>query len=397
LAAADDLSAPLGQNKRKVPSKLPALLPKAVAGLLALSILGIGVWAAVVEDPFGGEPRAIVVAAPAVEAKSAEGGGGPVSRHDGNAGAAKVAAAPAAAEPPAGGKTVNIIDGMSGRSQQVVLPSPPGEAKGAPSVELRMLEKTRHGAIPRIAADGTRPATLFAQPLKVAAKSDAPRIAIIVTGLGISANATGDALSKLPGAVTLAFAPYANDVDKLVARARAEHEVLLQTPMEPFDYPDNDPGPQTLLTSLSPEQNIDRLQWLMARFQGYVGLTNLMGARFTASEAALGPILREAGKRGLIFIDDGSSPRSLAGQMAGVANVPFAKADVLIDSVPTAVDVERALGRLEMIARDRGTAIGISTASPAVIGRIADWAKRVETRGIVLVPITAVALKAKSS
>jgi polysaccharide deacetylase 2 family uncharacterized protein YibQ len=111
----------------------------------------------------------------------------------------------------------------------------------------------------------------------------------------------------------------------------------------------------------------------------------------------MGPVLREVGKRGLIFVDDGSSPRSLAGQMAGTANVPFAKADVLIDSVPTAVEIERALGRLEMIARDRGIAIGVSGASPAAIGRIADWAKRVETRGIVLVPITAVAIKAKSS
>ena len=34
----------------------------------------------------------------------------------------------------------------------------------------------------------------------------------------------------------------------MVARAReAGHEVLLEVPMEPFDYPDNDPGPQTLL------------------------------------------------------------------------------------------------------------------------------------------------------
>lgn len=397
--AADDLSAPLGQNKRKAPSKLPGLLPKAIAGLLLLSILGIGVWTAVVEDPFGGEPRAIVATAPVVEAKASEGGAGPVSRHDGSASTAKVAsaAAPAAAEPPPGGKTVNIIDGMSGKSQQVILPGSAGEAKAATGVEPKMLEKTRHGTIPRVAADGTRPATLFARPLKVAAKSDAPRIAIIVTGLGVSANATSEALTKLPGAVTFAFAPYANDVDKLVARARAEHEVLLQTPMEPFDYPDNDPGPQTLLTSLNADQNIDRLQYLMSRFQGYVGLTNYMGARFTASEASMAPVLREVGKRGLIFIDDGSSPRSLAGQMAGTANVPFAKADVLIDSVPTAVEIERALGRLEMIARDRGVAIGVSGASPAAIGRIAEWAKRVESRGIVLVPITAVAIKAKSS
>src|SRR5262249_37652362 len=151
---------------------------------------------------------------------------------------------------------------------------------------------------------------------------------------------------KLPGAVTLAFAPYGADLERWVSRARGEgHEILLQVPMEPFDYPDNDPGPQTLLTSLATDQNIDRLQWLMSRFQGYVGITNYMGARFTASDAALTPVVREAGKRGLIYMDDGSSARSLAAQLAGSNNVPFAKTDVVLDAVPTPVEIDRALAR----------------------------------------------------
>ena len=114
----------------------------------------------------------------------------------------------------------------------------------------------------------------------------------------------------------MAFAPYGADLDRLAERARAEnHEVLLQAPMEPFDYPDNDPGPQTLLTSLTPDQNIDRLHWQMSRFQGYVGIVSYMGASFTASEQSLAPVLRETAKRGLIYVDDGASPRSVASQI----------------------------------------------------------------------------------
>ena len=131
--------------------------------------------------------------------------------------------------------------------------------------------------------------------------------------------------------------------------------------MEPFDYPDNDPGPQTLLTTLAAEQNLDRLHWLMSRFQGYVGITNYMGARFTATEQALAPVLRETAKRGLIYFDDGASPRSLAGQIAGANNLPFAKADVVIDAVPTPVEIDRALARLEAMARERGIAVGIAS------------------------------------
>jgi polysaccharide deacetylase 2 family uncharacterized protein YibQ len=173
--------------------------------------------------------------------------------------------------------------------------------------------------------------------------------------------------------------------------------VLVQVPMEPFDFPDNDPGPQTLLTSLDTGQNIDRLHWLMSRFQGYVGIANYMGARFTASEPALAPVLRETAKRGLIYVDDGASPRSLASQIAGANNLPFAKAEVVIDAVPTATEIDRALGRLEAAARERGTAVGIAGALPVAIDRIAKWAKAAEGRGFTLVPISAVANKPKSS
>jgi polysaccharide deacetylase 2 family uncharacterized protein YibQ len=202
----------------------------------------------------------------------------------------------------------------------------------------------------------------------------------------------------LPASVTFALSPYGADLGKLAERARGEgHELLLQVPMEPFDYPDNDPGPQALLTSLPAEQNIDRLHWLMSRFQGYVGVVSAMGARFTSSEQALKPVIADAAKRGLIYVDDGASTRSVAGQIAGAQNVPFAKTDVVIDAVPMPTEIDHALTRLEMAARQNGSAVGLASAQPATVERIAQWAKKVEDRGFVLVPISMVALKAKSS
>ena len=122
-----------------------------------------------------------------------------------------------------------------------------------------------------------------------------------------------------------------------------------------------------------------------------------MSARFTASEPALTPVLREAAKRGLLYVDDRSSHRSLAGQVASASNLPFAKAEVTIDAVPTPANIDRALSRLEALARERGVAVGVTSALPASIDRIAQWAKSLKSRGIVLVPITAVAMKPKSS
>jgi polysaccharide deacetylase 2 family uncharacterized protein YibQ len=167
--------------------------------------------------------------------------------------------------------------------------------------------------------------------------------------------------------------------------------------MEPFDYPDNDPGPQTLLSTLNATQNLDRLHWFLSRFQGYVGIANYMGARFTASESAVAPLLRETAKRGLIYFDDGTSPRSVVSQIAGANNAPFAKADMVLDAAPTPAGIDGALTRLETMARERGIAVGVATALPVSIERIAQWAKAAESRGIILVPVSMVAIRPKSS
>jgi hypothetical protein len=135
----------------------------------------------------------------------------------------------------------------------------------------------------------------------------------------------------------------------------------------------------------------------MSRFEGYVGMENAMGARFTASEQALGPVLHEVARRGLVFVDDASNPRSVAGRIASANNLPFAKADVVIDAVPTPDEIDRALGRLEMTAREHGTAVGVTSAVPVAIDHVAQWAAALAGRGFLLVPITAVANKTKQA
>ena len=398
---ADELNAPLGQDKRKQLPKLPVSAPRLLAGILGLSGVVVVAWAAFVDDPFGGEPLAVVstkLSPQTQAARESSDDGQQHARHDGVEGTAPdtaTAVSKAAAAPLPGSKTVTIIDGSSGARQQVTIP---GNAE-KPLLDPKLIEATRYGAIPKIGPDGTRPSTRYARARDLPAnKKDSPLIAIVIGGLGISASGTADAFSKLPATVTFALSPYAADLEKLAERGRADqHELLVQIPMEPFDYPDNDPGPQTLLTSLTSEQNIDRLHWMMSRFQGYVGLMSFMGARFTASEQGLAPVLRDIAQRGLIYVDDGSSSRSVAGQLAGGHNLPFAKTDIVLDAIPTPVEIDRALARLEMKARDGGVAVGFATAQPATIARIADWAKKVESRGIFLVPITMVAVKAKSS
>jgi polysaccharide deacetylase 2 family uncharacterized protein YibQ len=402
--ADDDLSAPLGRNTKKPPRfKSPVGLPQAFAGALALFIGVWALWAVMANNPVGGEP--VVVVATNMDASAAGKAGSTTSvsteaprRYDGPSGPAQ---SPAAAEPRPGLNTITIIDGSTGKRQEVAIPaaSPSAASDARTPVERQALENSSYGAIPRIAPNGARPAELYARAADPGSSAKSgPRIAIVVSGLGISTSLTQQAIKVLPAPVTLAFSPYGSSLEGSVTGARAKgHEVLLQAPMEPFDFPDNDPGPKALLTSLSPTQNLDRLHWLMSRVQGYVGIVNSMGDRFTSSEAALAPVLRDIAARGLIYVDNGASPRSLAGQIAGASSMPFAQVEMVLDAVPTAAHIDAALAQLEASAREHGSAVGIAAAAPASIERIGQWAKAAEGRGIILVPITAAAIRPKSS
>lgn len=392
--AADDLSTPLGREvvRRRRRFPLPLSGMQALALLLGVVLAGFVGFALFNDDPLGGEPVARIAIRPLKPAEekpalAPASGSEAVTKH-----AAKQQGSPEQ-------KTVTIIDGSSGARHDVTI-SGEAPADGIPAmmagIDPHLLEKSRYGMIP-MASGGSKPFTAYAAEADRAKAAKMPVVAIVVGGLGVGAAKTTDAIMKLPAAVTLAFTPYGSDPAKLAERARAQrHEILLQIPMEPFDYPDNDPGPQTLLTSLAPEQNLDRLYWHLSRFQGYAGITNFMGARFVVSDAVMQAIVREAAKRGLGYFDDGAAPRSLAPSLTAAQMVPFAQADVSIDAVPTAVEIDRALSRLETLAKERGLAVGVASALPISIERIGVWTRALESRGILLVPLTTAMLKSKS-
>jgi polysaccharide deacetylase 2 family uncharacterized protein YibQ len=258
-----------------------------------------------------------------------------------------------------------------------------------------LVEDSQFGPLPIIAADGRAPMSAYARVFD--AKDKRPRIAIIVSGLNVSASNTKLALARLPAPVTLAFVPFAFDTQASVDLAReAGHEVLLQVPMEPFDFPESDPGSHALMVAASADENIRRLNWSLSRFTGYVGITNLLGARFMSEQAPLDPILKEIARRGLIFFDNGASRSSLALTAARHAGGSFATGTLSLDDVQTKDGVDKKLVELEAEAKRNRFAIGVVSAFPVSIARIAEWAESAESRGFLLVPISAVAAKPQS-
>lgn len=380
---ADDLSAPLGRNKDKKPGlralalqKLP--LARSLLVIIVLIVGGAALRVLLVNDPNGGRPSAEV-------AISTTRNTNPVAAQIAppTAGPAKPATITAEPETPAA---------ASGAQITTIGDSTPAADAGAGdtvAVLPDLIEQTKDGAIPRIGPSGQTPFAAYART-SVTAQSGKPLVAVIVTGLGLNEAGTMEAISKLPGNVSLAFAPYGKTLQQTVAAARnGGHEVLLEVPLEPFDYPDNDPGPQTLLTGQPTRANLDKLFWLFARFGGYVGVMNYMGARFTASAADFGPLMEELGTRGLGYIDDGSSNRSLAPQLAVKNKVPFSRADMELDINPARAPILAALTALEAKAVADGKAIGVISALPVSIQTVGEWAKSLDNKNVVLVPVSA--------
>lgn len=274
-------------------------------------------------------------------------------------------------------------------------PAPPRRDRSSaqpllPAPDPALVESSPQGPLPIIGRDGRQPWRVYGRPFDRA--DPRPRVAIVITGLGLSGAASEAAIDELPGAVTLAFDPYSKRLTEWINRARAAgHEVLLGLPMEPTDYPREDPGPSTLLTSLSPSENLERLDWVLSRVTGYVGVTNMMGSRFTQSQTSLIPVMDELRKRGLMYVDGRASEQSIAGALAQTMGVPRVLADETLDSEPTRDAIDRQLQNLAAAAQRNGAALAIGYAYPVTLERVALWAKGLDEQQLVLAPASALA------
>lgn len=294
---------------------------------------------------------------------------------------------PVTVTPPAATPAAIPAEAVNRRTLPVSL-SADGKISLAPVPDPMLVEQTVIGPLPRIAEDGARAWHVYAHPAPPA--NGRPRIAVVISGMGLSEVPTRLAVQRLPAPVSLAFTPYGEALQEWVAQARASgHEVLLELPMEPYDYPENDPGPHALLTNLSAEENTDRLKWLLSRFSGYAGVINFFGGKFSSAETALGPVMAELKGRGLMIVDNQSASRSKISDIAKQIDMPFVSATTQLDANLTAAGIDDALALMEKAASANGYAAGVGSPLPLTIERIGLWAEKLNAKGIELVPVSA--------
>jgi uncharacterized protein len=242
------------------------------------------------------------------------------------------------------------------------------------------------GLLPIIGPGGRTVFDAYKKPFSDTGK---PKIALVIGGLGLNARITQRAIDELPAEITLSFVPYADNLQGWINKARASgHEVLIEIPMEPFDYPENDPGPHTLLSTATGEDNQRRLEFLLSRATGYFGVTNYLGGKFAGAGDAAAASMRALKARGVAFISDGSA--AALGSAAENAGMRNAQADRSLDQRPSGDDIAAQLGALEAMATQRGAALGFGVAYSVTIDQVARWAREAARRGLVLAPASAV-------
>ncbi len=373
--AQKDMDRPLGQPGTAAPG-FRGLLSASHLPILfgAIVIVGLSSVIAFRPSPFR-HPQPVVTTVPdevAAESLNVPTG----SEKTDAAGGAKIIRVEPEADRPAAG-TIIVSD-----------PSTIGQDRRVAHLPDRdLIEDGPEGPLPIRAADGRRPMDVYARPWSGARGA---RIAIVLGGFAISQTGTQAALQSLPPEVTIAFSPQGNSIGRWMQTARQKgHEVLMQVPLEPFDYPNVDPGRNTLTADAAPQENIDKLHWALSRTTNYTGVMNFMGARFLADGAAMQPVFADLGKRGLLYLDDGSTARSTAPEVALSNGVAFAAGDGTIDASRDRGAILAKLDELERIARAKGTAIGTGSAFAETVDAVASWVREAKKRGIEIVPVSA--------
>ncbi len=302
------------------------------------------------------------------------------------------ASGPPASGPPASGPHETLgeaAEAAYARLYEEPLATAAGRhSDAAAPAESAALRKASLPALPEVEARDVPAWQRFA--VAAGNPGNRPMIAVVLDDLGLNRPGTRRAI-ELPGPLTLAFMTYAEGLRRMAADARAAgHELMLHVPMEPRD-PSYDPGPNVLLTGLPEDELVRRIEWGLGRFDGFIGINNHMGSRFTASSRGMAYVMRALRKRGLLFLDSVTAPASVGTAMARRAGIPYAQRDVFLDNEwNDRAAIRRQLARLEAVARRHGSAIGIGHPHRATLKVLARWLPRVRARGFVIAPLSAI-------
>lgn len=285
-----------------------------------------------------------------------------------------------------------VVPAVTPASFATVPAAAPGTPLRVAPVDI-LVEQSDFGLLPRIAEDGLTAYDAYARPEPQNLDDAKPKVGLIVTGLGMSRAATEAAIAAMPEDVTLSLDAYARGLDFWVARARDDgHEVLLSLPLEAENFPFEDPGPDALKVLDSPEDNVRKLEYVLGRTTGYLGVLAVHGSKFLTVEDQVDNLIAQLKNRGLMYVDGGAEG-SLGTRSAYKVDVPWATVEIDFDRAQSAAEFQNLLGEFEALARKRALSIARVSATPLSMARLQAWLATLDDKGFQLVPVSALAKK----
>lgn len=216
----------------------------------------------------------------------------------------------------------------------------------------------------------------------------APMISIVIDDMGVDRKRSKYMWQDVPAPLTLSFMSYAEDLPKQTKAAHSRgHELMLHMSMEPSSAT-IDAGPNALLTAMPSAEIRSLTNWGLDRFEGFVGVNNHMGSRFTEDERGMRIVLEEINKRGLLFLDSRTSRHTVGPKIARKLGMPELERNVFLDNDNVPAKVLKQLQEVERLARKYGHAIAIGHPRDATIEVLKTWIPQAQERGLAIVPIS---------
>ena len=219
-------------------------------------------------------------------------------------------------------------------------------------------------------------------------KTETPEIAIILTGLGLNKEWTTQVLTTFKGKATFAFSSYSANLQGQVQEAtNLGNQVLVALPMEPYAFPNPDPGPHTLLTGVKAEENIFKTKDILKKVPNGIGIIGDYGSRFTLSQGDLEPILKEIQNHGSTFIDPYTTLYSQVQQTCKVLGMGCHQVNLTLTMAKSDDEIDNFFEKVIHNAKENGTIIVSVAAIPAFTRHLLEWIRSSEKKGINFVTI----------
>jgi len=205
-------------------------------------------------------------------------------------------------------------------------------------------------------------------------------IVLILDDVGFEHQPIDEAMRIDPN-VNFSILPNGSEARAFAQRLDAHgFELLCHLPMEPLDYPRQQPGANAIFTSMSDAEIAATTRLNLESVPHIRGVNNHMGSRATLDSRVMRDVLTALPKD-LYFIDSKTSGGSIAGRMAKQLNIPTASRNVFLDDVQSESAVRRQVEALSSLAAERGVAVAIGHPYPVTIRVLNELAPSLRARG----------------